>query len=157
MLEILGHILYIWLCYRNKQTFAERKTCFFNFHGEPERSWWIMLKRCLQKYIICICKYFKRKKDATTFSRQACFVNRFTLQGFNGEYSCDYRIYTTKIYIISDKVKRFKVQLLRSNALFLCRHEDTSSLRLFSDESSGRQIIRNFSFRQRLHLLLELL
>ena len=23
------------------------------------------------------------KKDATTFSRQACFVNRFTLQGFN--------------------------------------------------------------------------
>ena len=28
-------------------------------------------------------KYFKRKNDATTFSRQACFVNRFTLQGFN--------------------------------------------------------------------------
>ena len=25
----------------------------------------------------------KKKKDATTFSRQACFVNRFTLQGFN--------------------------------------------------------------------------
>ena len=23
------------------------------------------------------------KKDATTFSRQACFVNRFTLQGIN--------------------------------------------------------------------------
>ena len=23
------------------------------------------------------------KRDATTFSRQACFVNRFTLQGFN--------------------------------------------------------------------------
>ena len=59
------------------------------------------------------------------------------------EYSCDYRIYTKKIYIISGKVKRFKVQLLRSNALFLCRHEDTSSLRLFSDERSGRQIIRN--------------
>ena len=84
-------------------------------------------------------------------------MNRFTLQGFNGEYSCDYLIYTKKIYIISGKVKRFKVQLLRSNALFLCRHEDTSSLRLFSDERSGRQIIRNFSFRQRLHLLLELL
>ena len=33
------------------------------------------------KYIY-IYKYFKRKKDATTFSRQACFVNRFTLQGF---------------------------------------------------------------------------
>ena len=56
------------------------------------------------------------------------------------EYSCDYRVYTKKIYIISGKVKRFKVQLLRSNALFLCRHEDTSSLRLFSDERSGRQI-----------------
>ena len=74
-----------------------------------------------------------------------------------GEYSCDYRVYTKKIYIIGGKVKRFKVQLLRSNALFLCRHEDTSSLRLFSDERSGRQIIRNFSFRQRLHLLVELL
>ena len=28
---------------------------------------------------------------------------------------------------------------------------------MFSDDSSGRQIIRNFSFRQRLHLLFELL
>ena len=74
-----------------------------------------------------------------------------------GEYSCDYPIYTKNIYIISGKVKKFKVQLLRSNALLLRRHEDTSSLRLFSDERSGRQIIRNFSFRQRLHLLLELL
>ena len=37
-----------------------------------------------------------------------------------GEYSCDYRVYTKKIYIISGKVKKFKVQLLRSNALFLC-------------------------------------
>ena len=41
--------------------------------------------------------------------------------------------------------------------MFLWRHEDTSSLRLFSVDSSGRQIIRNFSLRQRLHLLLELL
>ena len=32
-----------------------------------------------------------------------------------------------------------------------------SSLRLFSVDSSGRQIISNFSLRQRLHLLLELL
>ena len=69
------------------------------------------------------------------------------------EFSCDYRVYTRKIYIKSGKLKKFKVQLLRSNALFLCRHEDTSSLRLFSDERSGRQIIRNFSFRQRLHLI----
>ena len=47
------------------------------------------------------------------------------------------------------KLKNFKVQLLRSNALFLCRHKDTSSLRLFSDEirlqisqepTSGRRV-----------------
>ena len=54
------------------------------------------------------------------------------------EYSCDYHVYTRKIYIIRGKLKNFKVQLLHSNALFLCRHEDMSSLRLFSDERSGR-------------------
>ena len=68
------------------------------------------------------------------------------------EYSCDYHVYTRKIYIIRGKLKNFKVQLLRSNALFLCRHEDTSSLRLFSVDSLGRQMISNFSSRQRLHL-----
>ena len=41
--------------------------------------------------------------------------------------------------------------------MFLWRWEDTSLLRLFSVDSSGRQMIRNFSLRQRLHLLLELL
>ena len=41
--------------------------------------------------------------------------------------------------------------------MFLWRQEDTSSLRLFRVDSSGRQMIRNFSLRQRLHLLLELL
>ena len=41
--------------------------------------------------------------------------------------------------------------------MFLWRQEDTSSLRLLSVDSSGRQMIRNFSLRQRLHLLLELL
>ena len=30
---------------------------------------------------MCVC-VLREKKDATTFSRQACFVNRFTLQGF---------------------------------------------------------------------------
>ena len=35
--------------------------------------------------------------------------------------------------------------------------EDTSSLRLLSNDRSGRQIIKKFSLRQRLHLLLELL
>ena len=34
--------------------------------------------------------------------------------------------------------------------------EDTNSLRLFNVDSSGRQMIRNFSLRQRLHLLLDL-
>ncbi len=47
--------------------------------------------------------------------------------------------------------------MLHNNALFLWRQEDTSSLRLFRVDSSGRQMIRNFSLRQRLHLLLELL
>ena len=37
------------------------------------------------------------------------------------------------------------------------RQEDTSSLRLFSVNSSGRQMIRNCSLRHKLHLLLELL
>lgn len=32
--------------------------------------------------------------------------------------------------------------------------EDTSSLRLLSDDNSGRQMISSFSLRQRLHLLL---
>ena len=41
--------------------------------------------------------------------------------------------------------------------MILWWQEDTSSLRLFSVDSSGRQMIRNFSLRQRLHLLLELL
>ena len=41
--------------------------------------------------------------------------------------------------------------------MFLWRQEDTSSLRLFSVDSSGRQMIRDFSLRQRIHLLLELL
>ena len=54
------------------------------------------------------------------------------------EYSCDYCVYTRKIYIMRGKLKNFKVQLLRSNALFLCRDEDTSSLRLFSDERLGQ-------------------
>ena len=65
------------------------------------------------------------------------------------EYSCDYRVYTRKIYIIRGKLKNFKDQLLRSNALFLCRHEDTSSLRSFSDERSGQSktsLFANLSF-----------
>ena len=33
---------------------------------------------------IYIYKYYERKKRRNYISRQACFVNRFTLQGFNG-------------------------------------------------------------------------
>ena len=54
------------------------------------------------------------------------------------EYSCDCHVYTRKIYIICGTLKNFRVQLLCRNALFLCRHEDTSSLHLFSDKTSGR-------------------
>ena len=41
--------------------------------------------------------------------------------------------------------------------MFLWWQEGTSSLRLFSVDSSGRQMITNLFFRQRLHLLFELL
>ena len=44
------------------------------------------------------------------------------------------------------------LQLLRRNVLFLWRHEDTSSLRLLSDDNSGRRMMSNFSLRRRLHL-----
>ena len=47
--------------------------------------------------------------------------------------------------------------VLRRRALFLWRQDDTSSLRLLSVDRSGLQMIKNFSLRQRLHLLLELL
>ena len=46
---------------------------------------------------------------------------------------------------------------MHKRALFLWRQEDTNSLRLSSVDSSGRQMIKNFSLMQRLHLLLELL
>ena len=45
--------------------------------------------------------------------------------------------------------------LLQPDQLLFDSHP--SSLRLFSVDSSGPQMIRNFSLRQRLHLLLELL
>ena len=61
-------------------------------------------------------------------------------------------------YNLIHAARNLTVKLLRRRAfLFLWRLEDTSSLRLFSVDSLGRQMIRNFSLRQRLHLLLELL
>ena len=41
---------------------------------------------CIYVYIyiyIYIYIYYERKKGRNYISRQACFVNRFTLQGFN--------------------------------------------------------------------------
>ena len=51
----------------------------------------------------------------------------------------------------------YACQLLRKRVLFLWRQEDTSSLRLLSVVRSGWQMIRNFSLRHKLHLLLALL
>ena len=40
------------------------------------------------------------KKDTTTFSRQACFVNRFTLQGFKpGQENVVASLFPLKIFI----------------------------------------------------------
>ena len=41
-------------------------------------------------------------------------------------------------------------------ALCLWRREETSSLHLFRVDSSGRQMIRNFSLRQRLYICIAL-
>ena len=59
--------------------------------------------------------------------------------------------FTNLHYRCGDKLKLF-VQLSRSNALFLWRQEETSSLRLLSGETSGRQMIINFSLRQKFNL-----
>ena len=53
---------------------------------------------------IYIDNFFLREKRCNyIFLTSACFVNRFTLQGFNERIfkTCDYRIYTTKIDIIN--------------------------------------------------------
>ena len=47
-----------------------------------------------------------RGKDKTTFSRQACFVNRFTLQGFNERIFMT-TVYTRKIICIINKVVKY--------------------------------------------------
>ena len=47
--------------------------------------------------------------------------------------------------------------VLRRRALLLWRQEDMSSLRLLSVDRLGWQMIKIFSIRHRLHLLLELL
>lgn len=73
-----------------------------------------------------------------------------------------WRIFTSKehnyiIRVVPRVLPLGYCQLERNNALFLCRHEDTSSFRLFSVERSGWRIIMNFYNRHKLHLLLALL
>ena len=40
---------------------------------------------------IYINKYYERKKGRNYISRQACFVNRFTLQGFNLKFKFKFK------------------------------------------------------------------
>ena len=82
-------------------------------------------------------------------------------RGFINEKNIhDRYIYTIKFKIYILCIFSIIECLFSCNVIGLCfcdGMKDTSSFRLFSDDSSGRQIIRNFSFRQRLHLLFELL
>ena len=97
----------------------------------------------------------KGKKKTILSSLQACFVITHSSGDFIVKNIRNHRLYTLRTCIIGVAVNF--VQFLRSNALPLWLHEDTSSLRLLSDDNSGRQMIINFSLRQSLHLLLALL
>ena len=97
----------------------------------------------------------ERKKQRDLSSLQACFVITHSSGDFIVKNIRNHRLYTLRTCIIGVAVNF--VQFLRSNALPLWLHEDTSSLRLLSDDNSGRQMIINFSLRQSLHLLLALL
>ena len=107
-------------------------------------------------YIYIYTYIEKRKKKETILSSlQACFVITHSSGDFIVKNIRNHRLYTLRTCIIGVAVNF--VQFLRSNALPLWLHEDTSSLRLLSDDNSGRQMIINFSLRQSLHLLLALL
>ena len=97
----------------------------------------------------------RKKKETILSSLPACFVITHSSGDFIVKNIRNHRLYTLRTCIIGVAVNF--VQLLRSNALPLWLHEDTSSLRLLSDDNSGRQMIINFSLRQSLHLLLALL
>ena len=103
---------------------------------------------------IHILRKGKKKKNILS-SLQACFVITHSSGDFIVKNIRNHRLYTLRTCTIGVAVNF--VQLLRSNALPLWLHEDTSSLRLLSDDNSGRQMIINFSLRQSLHLLLALL
>ena len=73
-------------------------------------------------YIYIYIYIMRGKKDVTTFPDKPVSWIASLFRGLMKEYSYDYRLYTRKICIIRGKLKNFKVQLLRSNVLFLCRH-----------------------------------
>ena len=100
------------------------------------------IRRCRARYMLRQGKKTERlyfhpyKPVSQLLSHQGFLLSRIFAPSF--------------IYLIC--IKRI-LELLRSKVLFLRRHEDTSSLRLLSDNNSGRRKMSNFSLRQRLHLL----
>ena len=48
------------------------------------------------------------KKDVTTFPDKPVSWIASLFRGLTKEYSCDYRVYTRKIYIVRGKLKNFK-------------------------------------------------
>ena len=134
-LSFSSHNIYIALLLCIEHCFTKVKILHYIYRKSASRFSRVTVLNTLKQSRINI---MRGKKDATTFPDKPVSWIASLFRGLMKEYSCDYRVYTRKIYIIRGKLKNFKVQLLRSNALFLCRHEDTSSLRLFSDERSGR-------------------
>ena len=125
-------------------------------HAHTHKYIYIYIYTYIYIYIYIYTYIEKRKKKETILSSlQACFVITHSSGDFIVKNIRNHRLYTLRTCIIGVAVNF--VQLLRSNALPLWLHEDTSSLRLLSDDNSGRQMIINFSLRQSLHLLLALL
>ena len=93
-------------------------------------------------FYIYILREGKQQRDYNFIPVQACLM--ITCQ----EYSQPSFLYFTNFHNRrGDKFQCFVHQLLRSNALFLWRHEDTSLLCLLSNDNSCRQVISNFSLR----------
>ena len=91
----------------------------------------------MQKKKIHICILRKGKnKETILSSQQACFVITHSSGDFIVKNIRNHRLYTLRTCIIGVAVNF--VQLLRSNALPLWLHEDTSSLRLLMIIQVGR-------------------
>ena len=78
----------------------------------------------------------RKKKETILSSLQACFVITHSSGDFIVKNIRNHRLYTLRTCIIGVAVNF--VQLLRSNALPLWLHEDTSSLRLLMIIQVGR-------------------